>query len=535
MADQPSEAKTTEVSQAQDIVARGERPAGDGKTTTLGGAPVASENISVTAGRHGPNVLDDIHLIEKLAHFNRENVPERIPHAKGHGAFGELHITEDVSQYTKAKLFQPGAVTPMAARFSTVAGEAGSPDTWRDVHGFALRFYTEDGNYDIVGNNTPTFFLRDGIKFADFIHSQKRDPRSGLRSDEMQWDFWSRTPETLHQVTYLLGDRGTPKTSRHQDGFGSHTFQWVNEQGTPVWVKYHFKTRQGWETFTDAEATEKAGTDPDLHREDLFQAIERGEYPIWDVKVQIMPFEEAETYKYNPFDLTKVWSQKDYPLIPVGYFVLNRNPKNYHAQIEQLALDPSNLVPGVGLSPDRMLQARVFAYADQQRYRIGTNYRDLPVNRPLNDVNTYAERGNMAYFFSNEGEPNYSPNRTDKGAGYLDNGEDSSSMQDCGQAENLYVNPDPHGTDLVRAAYVKHELDDDAAQPRDLYENVFDDAARQRFIDNITNKMLPIEHQDVEERTFKYWGMISDDLEQKLRSELARKRAEAAQGDAQGD
>ena len=229
-------------SKAEEIVSRGERPAGKGRTTELGGQPVASEHISVTQGRQGANVLNDVHMMEKLAHFNRENVPERIPHAKGHGAFGELHITEDVSKYTKAKLFQPGTVTPMAARFSTVAGEAGSPDTWRDVHGFALRFYTEDGNYDIVGNNTPTFFLRDGIKFPDFIHSQKRQPNSGLRDDEMQWDFWTRTPESAHQVTYLMGDRGTPKTSRHQDGFGSHTFQWINEEGTPVWVKYHFKT-----------------------------------------------------------------------------------------------------------------------------------------------------------------------------------------------------------------------------------------------------------------------------------------------------
>ncbi|MDK8878630.1 catalase [Corynebacterium sp. MSK008] len=514
-------------SKAEEIVSRGERPAGKGRTTELGGQPVASEHISVTQGRQGANVLNDVHMMEKLAHFNRENVPERIPHAKGHGAFGELHITEDVSKYTKAKLFQPGTVTPMAARFSTVAGEAGSPDTWRDVHGFALRFYTEDGNYDIVGNNTPTFFLRDGIKFPDFIHSQKRQPNSGLRDDEMQWDFWTRTPESAHQVTYLMGDRGTPKTSRHQDGFGSHTFQWINEEGTPVWVKYHFKTRQGWECFTDEEATEKAGTDPDFQRADLFNAIADGDYPIWDVKVQIMPFEEAKDYRFNPFDLTKTWSQKDYPLIPVGYFVLNRNPKNYHAQIEQLALDPANLVPGVGLSPDRMLQARVFAYSDQQRHRIGANYKDLPVNRPLNDVNTYSERGNMAYFFNEENEPNYVPNRTEKGAGYLDNNEDSSSnFTDYGQAENLYVNPDPEGTDLVREAYVKHAEDDDFGQAGTLYRDVFDDAAKERFVHNITNKMMAIKHKDVEERVYEYWGKVDADLETKVRESFAKKRAE---------
>ncbi|UUA87432.1 catalase [Corynebacterium pseudogenitalium] len=507
------------------ILSNGERPAGKGQTTQLAGQPVPSENVSVTQGRQGANVLDDIHLIEKLAHFNRENVPERIPHAKGHGAFGELHITEDVSKYTKAKLFQPGTVTPMAARFSTVAGEAGSPDTWRDVHGFALRFYTEDGNYDIVGNNTPTFFLRDGIKFPDFIHSQKRQPNSGLRDDEMQWDFWTRTPESAHQVTYLLGDRGTPKTSRHQDGFGSHTFQWINEEGTPVWVKYHFKTRQGWECFTDEEATEKAGTDPDFQREDLFNAIKDGDYPIWDVKVQIMPFEEAKDYRFNPFDLTKTWSQKDYPLIDVGYFALNRNPKNFHAQIEQLALDPANLVPGIGLSPDRMLQARVFAYSDQQRYRIGANYKDLPVNRPINQVNTYAERGSMAYFFNEENEPNYSPNSYEKGAGYLDDGETSASGQDLGLAENLYVNPDPEGTDLVRAAYVKHAEDDDFGQAGTLYRDVFDDAAKERFVHNITNKMMAITNKEIEERVYEYWGKIDADLETKVRESFAAKRA----------
>ena len=341
----------------------------------------------------------------------------------------------------------------------------------------------------------------------------------------MQWDFWTRTPESAHQVTYLLGDRGTPKTSRHQDGFGSHTFQWINEEGIPVWVKYHFKTRQGWECFTDEEATEKAGTDPDFQREDLFNAIKDGDYPIWDVKVQIMPFEEAKDYRFNPFDLTKTWSQKDYPLIDVGYFVLNRNPKNFHAQIEQLALDPANLVPGVGLSPDRMLQARVFAYSDQQRYRIGANYKDLPVNRPINQVNTYAERGSMAYFFNEENEPNYSPNSYEKGAGYLDDGETSASGQDLGLAENLYVNPDPEGTDLVRAAYVKHAEDDDFGQAGTLYRDVFDDAAKERFVHSITNKMMAITNKEIEERVYEYWGKVDADLETKVRESLAAKRA----------
>ena len=513
---------------ADDILNKGQRPAGKGNTTRPSGQPVPSENTSVTAGQQGPVALNDIHLIEKLAHFNRERVPERTPHAKGHGAFGELHITEDVSAYTKAKVFQKGTVTPMMGRFSTVAGEQGSPDTWRDVHGFALRFYTEEGNLDIVGNNTPVFFIRDGIKFPDFIHSQKRLGTNGLRDADMQWDFWTRNPESAHQVTYLMGDRGTPKSTRHQNGYGSHTFQWVNEEGEAFWVKYHFKSRQGVENFTDAEAGEMAGQNADYHREDLYNAIEEGNFPVWDVKVQIMPFEEAENYRFNPFDLTKIWSQKDYPLVDVGYFVLNRNPKNFHAQIEQIALDPGNLVPGVGLSPDRMLQARAWAYADQHRYRIGPNYKDLPVNRPINEVNTYAERGPMAYFFNNEGEHNYTPNNTEKGAGYLDNNEDSSSNHTTyGQASDLYVNPDPHGTDLTRAAYVKHAEDDDFGQARTLYTEVFDDAARERFVHNVSNKMLPIQNKDIEERTFAYWGNVDADLEQKLRSEVARKRQDA--------
>ncbi|MDY3126859.1 MAG: catalase [Corynebacterium sp.] len=511
-------------SAADQILGRGQRPAGTGNTTRPSGQPVASENTSITAGQQGPNVLNDIHMIEKLAHFNRERVPERTPHAKGHGAFGELHITEDVSQYTKAKLFQKGTVTPMAARFSTVAGEQGSPDTWRDVHGFALRFFTEDGNYDIVGNNTPTFFLRDGIKFPDFIHSQKRRGDNGLRDADMQWDFWTRTPESAHQVTYLMGDRGTPKTSRHQDGFGSHTYQWINEAGDPVWIKYHFKTRQGWETFTGDEAEEMAGKNADYHREDLWNAIESGDFPIWDVKVQIMPFADAENYRWNPFDLTKTWSQKDYPLVDVGYFVLNRNPRNFFAQIEQLALDPSNLVPGVGLSPDRMLQARVFAYADQQRYRIGPNYKQLPVNQPLNanSVNTYEHEGNMAFLFNDPQDPVYSPNRHSKGAGYLDDGATSRPVQGE-QPTDLYVNPDPQGTDLTRAPYVQHPEDDDFIQAGILYREVMDDAAKERLADNITNAMEGVS-SEVEGRVYEYWTNVDPHLGARVRELFVAKK-----------
>lgn len=511
---------------ADDILNKGQRPAGKGNTTRPSGQPVPSENTSVTAGQQGPVALNDIHLIEKLAHFNRERVPERTPHAKGHGAFGELHITEDVSAYTKAKVFQKGTVTPMMGRFSTVAGEQGSPDTWRDVHGFALRFYTEEGNLDIVGNNTPVFFVRDGQKFPDFIHSQKRLGTNGLRDADMQWDFWTRNPESAHQVTYLMGDRGTPKSTRHQNGYGSHTFQWVNEQGEAFWVKYHFKTRQGVENFTDEEATTTAGQNPDCHREDLYNAIEEGNYPVWDVKVQIMPLDEAENYRFNPFDLTKVWSKKDYPLHDVGYFVLNRNPRNFFAQIEQVALDPSNIVPGVGLSPDKMLQARVFAYADQQRYRIGPNYQQLPVNQPQNvdEVNTYQHEGSMQYHFNAPEDPVYSPNRYEKGTGVLDDAavNDRSQLETTTAAE-LYINPDSHGSNLVRAPYVRHAEDDDFVQARDLYENVYDDAAKERLVTNITNAMAGVS-EETEERVYEYWTNVHPALGQRVREVYAEKK-----------
>ena len=511
---------------ADDILNKGQRPAGKGNTTRPSGQPVPSENTSVTAGQQGPVALNDIHLIEKLAHFNRERVPERTPHAKGHGAFGELHITEDVSAYTKAKVFQKGTVTPMMGRFSTVAGEQGSPDTWRDVHGFALRFYTEEGNLDIVGNNTPVFFIRDGIKFPDFIHSQKRLGTNGLRDADMQWDFWTRNPESAHQVTYLMGDRGTPKSTRHQNGYGSHTFQWINEEGEAFWVKYHFKSRQGVENFTDEEATTTAGQNPDCHREDLYNAIEEGNYPIWDVKVQIMPLDEAENYRFNPFDLTKVWSKKDYPLHDVGYFVLNRNPRNFFAQIEQVALDPSNIVPGVGLSPDKMLQARVFAYADQQRYRIGANYKQLPVNQPQNvdEVNTYEHEGSMQFLFNAPEDPVYSPNRHEKGTGVLDDAavNDRSQLETTTAAE-LYINPESHGSDLVRAPYVRHAEDDDFVQARDLYENVYDDAAKERLVTNITNAMAGVS-EETEERVYEYWTNVHPALGQRVREVYAEKK-----------
>lgn len=519
------ELPNTQNSPVDDVLYRGMVKPQTAFTQRHNGAPVPSENHSVTVGAQGPNILDDIHLIEKIAHFNREKVPDRIPHAKGHGAFGELHITGDVSQYTKAKLFQPGTVTPMIGRFSTVAGESGSPDTWRDVHGFGLRFYSEEGNYDIVGNNTPVFFVRDPMKFPDFIHSQKRLGDSGLRSADMQWDFWTRSPESAHQVTYLMGDRGTPKTTRNQNGYGSHTFQWVNEEGRPVWVKYHFISRQGVKNFTNDEAIQMAGKNADYHRQDLFNAIAEGDYPIWDVKVQIMSLEAAENYRFNPFDVTKVWSKKDFPRIDVGFFILNRNPINYHAQIEQLALDPSNIVPGIGLSPDRMLQGRVFAYADQHRHRIGPNYRQLPINQPLRAVNTYTHDGSMVYSFNEAKAPTYSPNRFDKGAGYLDDGRTSGSGSDIddGEASDIYTAPDPHGTHLRRGAYVRHAEDGDFVQAGMLYREVFNDEARERLADNISSAMVGVS-ESVEERCYWYWSSVDENLGARVKALFTMKK-----------
>ncbi|MBR21968.1 MAG: catalase, partial [Leifsonia sp.] len=379
-------------------------------TTTTSGAPVASDQHSQSVGNDGSIVLTDHYLVEKLAQFNRERVPERVVHAKGGGAFGVFETTEDVSQYTRAAVFQKGTTTETLLRFSSVAGEQGSPDTWRDPRGFALKFYTSEGNYDLVGNNTPVFFIKDGIKFPDFIRSQKRLPGSGLRDHNMQWDFWSLQPESAHQVTWLMGDRGVPSSWRHMDGFGSHTYQWINAAGERFWVKYHFRTNQGHETLTQEQADQIAGEDADFHRRDLFEAIEKGDHPSWDLSVQIMPYEDAKSYRFNPFDLTKVWPKGDYPLIPVGRLTLNRNPENFFAQIEQAAFAPSNFVPGIAASPDKMLQARIFSYADAHRYRVGTNHGELPVNAPKSEANSYSKEGAMRHHYRPANEPVYAPN-----------------------------------------------------------------------------------------------------------------------------
>ena len=331
-------------------------------TTTDAGIGAPSDEFSLSAGAEGPLVLQDHYLIQKMAHFNRERVPEHVVHAKGHGAFGFFEATEDVSQWCKADFLKKGTRTPMVARFSTVAGEQGFPDTVRDPRGFALKFYTQEGNYDLVGNNTPVFFIRDPSKFSDFIHSQKRRADTGRTDHNGQWDFWTLSPESAHQVTILMSDRGTPRTLRHMNGYGSHTFMWVNAGGERFWVKYHFKTEQGVENFTDAEAKATTAEDPDFHRADLWNAIERGDDPIWRLEMQIMQFEDAADYRFNPFDVTKIWPHSDYPMIPIGRMVLDRNPDNYFAQVEQAAFEPSNMVPGIAPSPDKMLQGRLFSY-----------------------------------------------------------------------------------------------------------------------------------------------------------------------------
>jgi len=358
--------------------------AGHAVLTTAAGIPVGDNQNSLTAGPRGPLLVQDWQLFEKHAHFNRERIPERVVHAKGSAAYGTLTATKDISAYTKAAVFSKvGKKTECLVRFSTVAGERGAADAERDVRGFAMKFYTEEGNWDLVGNNTPVFFVRDPYKFPDFIRTQKRDPKSNLRNPTAMWDFWSLSPESLHQVTILFSDRGLPKSYRHMHGFGSHTYSFINAKGERYWVKFHFKSMQGIANVTDAEAARIVGGDRESHQRDLFDSIERGDYPKWRLSVQIMPETDAAKTPYNPFDLTKVWPHKDYPLVEVGVMELNRNPENYFAEVEQASFSPANVVPGISHSPDKMLQFRIFSYADAHRYRLGVNYESLPVNKAL--------------------------------------------------------------------------------------------------------------------------------------------------------
>ena len=381
------------------------------KLTTAAGAPVPDNQNTMTAGPRGPVLLQDIWLLEKLAHFDREVIPERRMHAKGSGAYGSLTVTHDITRYTRARLFSAvGQKTELFARFTTVAGERGAADAERDIRGFAVKFYTDEGNWDLVGNNTPVFFLRDPLKFPDLNHAVKRDPRTNLRSARNNWDFWTSLPEALHQITIVMSDRGLPATYRHMHGFGSHTFSLINAANERHWVKFHFKSQQGIRNLTDAEAEAIVGRDRESHQRDLYESIERGEFPQWTLYVQVMPERDAARVPYNPFDLTKVWPHKDYPLQQVGVMRLDRNPENFFAEVEQSAFNPANVVPGIGFSPDRMLQARLFSYGDAQRYRLGVNHHQIPVNAPRCPVHSYHRDGPMRVDGNHGGRIGYEPN-----------------------------------------------------------------------------------------------------------------------------
>lgn len=474
--------------------------------TTAAGRPIADNQNSETAGPRGPVTLQDFWLIEKLAHFDRERIPERVVHAKGSAAYGVLRVTHDITRYTKADLFSAiGKETPVFLRFSTVAGERGAADAERDVRGFALKFYTAQGNWDLVGNNTPVFFVRDPLKFPDFIHTQKRDPVTNLRNANAAWDFWTRHPEALHQVTILMSDRGLPRNYRQMHGFGSHTYSFLNAAGERFWVKFHFKSRQGIANYTDAEAAEVVGGDRESAQRDLFDAIARGDYPSWNVRVQIMPEADAATYRINPFDLTKVWPHADYPLIDVGVLELNRNPDNYFAEVEQSAFNPANVVPGIGFSPDRMLQGRLFSYGDTQRYRLGVNHGLLPVNKPRCPFHSPHRDGAMRSDDNGGAEPNYEPN----GRG--------GPRDDPSFAE-----PALHEAFGGSVARYDHRKDDEDyySQPRALYR-LMNETQRDALVGNLARHMAGVD-ADIQQRAIEHFRKVDEEYGARLEAALKR-------------
>lgn len=441
--------------------------------TTAEGCPIADQHNSLTAGPRGPLLMQDVQLLEQMQHFNRERIPERVVHAKGSGAYGTLTVTHDITRYTRASIFSKvGKQTELFLRFSTVAGERGAADAERDVRGFAVKFYTDEGNWDLVGNNTPVFFVRDPLKFANFIHTQKREPRSNLRNNDMQWDFWSLCPESLHQVTILFSDRGIPASYRTMHGFGSHTYSMVNADGERVWVKFHFKNQAGFKAMSDQDAAALIAADRESHQRDLFNAIEKGDFPRWNLKIQVMTQQQADAWSartgWNPFDLTKVWPHADAPLIDVGTLELSRNPINYHAEVEQAAFKPSALVPGIGPSPDKMLQARLMSYADTHLHRLGVNHHQIPVNKPRCPVMHYMRDGQGATADTYAAAPNYFPNSLP------------------GTPAESPVHRDP-AWDLGQAAadrYDSRKDHDDFTQAGNLYR-LFDDAHRDRLTTRI--------------------------------------------------
>ena len=475
------------------------------KLTTTSGNPIADNQNSLTAGSRGGIMLQDYQLLEKLAHQNRERIPERAVHAKGSAAYGTLEITHDISRYTKANVLQKGEKTRLFLRFSTVAGEAGAADAERDVRGFAIKLYTKEGNWDLVGNNTPVFFIKDPYKFPDFIHTQKRDPRTHLRSNEAAWDFWSLSPETMHQVTILMSDRGIPASYRHMHGFGSHTYSLINDKNERFWVKFHFKTRQGIKNLTNDEAAQIIAKDRESNQRDLFESIEKGDFPSWDFKIQIMTQDQAKNVKFNPFDLTKTWSHKEFPLIDVGVMTLNENPKNYFNEVEQAAFSPSNIVPGISFSPDKMLQARIFSYPDAQRYRIGTHYAQLSVNRPISEINTYVVGGAMNNgMYELDDKAYYEPNSFGGGK------EDRSLLE-----------PDINLEGAMQRYDHRAEDQDYYSQPRALFA-LMKDSQKSQLFSNIAESMAGVS-EVIKERAIGHFEQISPEYANGVRTALKAK------------
>lgn len=442
--------------------------------TTAAGAPVAHNNNSMTAGRRGPMLLQDVWFLEKLAHFDREVIPERRMHAKGSGAYGTFTVTQDITAFSRAKIFaEVGKKTELFMRFSTVAGERGGADAERDIRGFSLKFYTEEGNWDLVGNNTPVFYLRDPMKFPDLNHVVKRDPRTNLRNPTYKWDFFSQLPESLHQLTIDFSDRGLPTSYRHIHGFGSHTYSFINDQQQRFWVKFHMRCEQGIQNLMDDEAALLIGQDRESSQRDLFDAIEQGNFPRWKFFVQIMPEEEASQTPYNPFDLTKVWPHADYPLIEVGEFELNRNPDNYFAEVEQVAMSPANVVPGIGFSPDRMLQGRLFSYGDAHRYRLGVNHHQIPVNAPKCPFHNYHRDGAMRVDGNSGNGATYEPNSFNVFQEQPDYSEPPLSLEGA-------------------ADHWNHREDEDYfTQPRALF-NLIGEEEHQRMFKRIAGELIQI-------------------------------------------
>jgi len=478
---------------------------------TESGAPVADNQNSQTAGAGGPVLLQDQHLLEKLARFNRERIPERVVHAVGSGAYGTLEVTNpDVARWTRMRMFEKkGKRTQVFARFSTVAGSKGAPDSTRDPRGFALKFYTEDGNWDLAGNNTPIFFIRDPLKFPDFIHSQKYDPFTNRQEPDNVWDFFSHSPEATHQFTWLFGDRGIPASHRNMDGFGSHTFQWVNARGERFWVKFHFKTQQGIRCLTSEESARIGGENPQAFQIDLLEHIERGEHPAWSMEVQVMPEAEAAGYRFNPFDLTKVWPHSDYPRIPVGKLVLDRNPDNYFAEVEQSAFDPGNFVPGVGPSPDKMLQGRLFAYGDAHRYRLGINHTQLPVNAPKGvpeGVVNYGRDGAMCVGSNGGRSKNYEPNSYD---GPKQTGEPLYAGLEGGLSGSH--------------AWEKHAEDDDFVQAGMLYR-LMSAAEKERLVRNLAGSLAQVSRDDVVARSVAQFRAADPEYGKRVEAAIKERR-----------